>query len=238
MREKDEESKNDDDLKQNILNFAQNNLRWFKRSELDELFPDESVYALRQSLFSLIEDGELHYRGEKRTMEYASILLEDTEEEEVVDTELTKLILAYIEEVGVVTVPQLIEKFNVARSYIVTSLRELEEEEQIYHEGIKKSSRYVHMNYTPPKPEVKDKVKVTDNEKAKILPKSIDRLSELLLVNNAVYVTYINESKKYELRTVNGVFGGARVLFAHEDPALVVDQLSIMMKGVELESVK
>ena len=155
---------------------------------------------------------------------------EDENGEEKADPELSKNILAHIESVGVVTIPQLIEKFSVARTHIVRCLRELEEQEQIYHEGMKKTSRYIHKDHTEVKNEDKPKAAKTNDPETLVAAKAIDRLSSLLLVNSAVYITFINASKKYELRCVNGEHHGATKLFASENADAVINELMKYIK--------
>ena len=235
------EEETSNDLKDEILKFAKTNLRWFKRSELDDII-DSSPYELRQALYSLMDDGEIQMRGERRTTEYAycevldgaeSITEEEEDQEIPADPELTRKILEHIIKVGVVTIPQLVLQLNETRANIKQSLKALENQEEIYHEGIKKSSKYIHKNITPTKADVI--VKENRDEKEVIKEKAIDELSALLLRNSAVYVMYSNSSSKYELRCTNPIQGGPRIIFASEDPESVLNKLMSMTKGVEVE---
>lgn len=233
-----------DNLKAQILEFAQKNLRWFKRSELDELF-STTAYEIRQALYALMDDGEIQMRGEKRSTEYAYCEVEDTSDEEEetgevkANPELKQTVLEHIKKVGIATIPQLMEKFSTSRIAIVASLRELEEEEHIYHEGIKKTSKYIHKDVDVSKVETIVK-EIREERKEPEVEKAIDKLSSLLLISSAVYVMFITSTKKYELRSFNTLQGGATVLFSSEDPMEVLQELFNLTKatkGVEHEHV-
>ena len=229
-----------DSLKEEVLKFAQENLRWFKRSELDKILEENSAYEIRQALFSLMDDGEIQMRGEKRSTEYAYYEVldaEEGEEEEVeikADPVLKEKLLDHIKTAGVITVPDLIKKFELARNVIMIVLRELEDEEEIYHEGIKKTSRYIHKDTPTSKVDVI--LKENKDEKKEFVDKSIDKLSTYLATSN-VYIIFINSSKKYELRQLNCMSGSVNILFADEDSNKVAQELFELTKGVEVEPV-
>ena len=240
LPEEEEQDEQPSELKELILKFAKANPRWFKRSELDDII-DASAYEIRNALYDLMSDGEIQMRGERRSTEYAYAEVVDEEEiadeggEHKADPELKKIVFAHFEEVGVLTIPLLIEKFSVPRIKMVEVLRELEVEEQIYHEGIKKTSRYIHKDVTEDKVIKIIKEQKNEKEEGKIFDKPIDRLSTLFLVNSTVYITYVNSSKKYELRAIGKNYSGGKTLFAHENPEEVIAELFSLTKGVDVE---
>jgi predicted transcriptional regulator len=227
------------ELRSKILDFAKSNARWFKRSELDDLF-EASAYEIRQTLYGLMDDGEIQMRGERRSTEYAYCevtdeIPENEDEETKADQELKLKVLELINELKVVTVPQLIEKLNKARSDIVLALRELEENGEIYHEGIKKSSRYIHKDVPVTKADTIIKEIREEKKEEKLLEKPINELSALLRVNSAVYIIFINNTQMYELRTVNILAGGTKTLLASKNAEEVTEHLFTLTKGVAVE---
>ena len=245
LPDKEEEIEEANDLKSLILEFAKTNLRWFKRAEIDELIPDVNSYEIRKTLYELMDDGDIQMRGEKRATEYAYYEVVTTDEseevEKIANPNLKNNILDYIKTIGIVTVPQLITKFEVARSEIILALQELEEDEEIYHEGIKKSSRYLHKDVTETKAITILKEQREEKKELPTQDAAIDQLSSLLIMYSAVYITFINESMKYELRCVSALKGGVKVLFASENADEVIQHmfdLTNITKGVELELVK
>ena len=228
------------ELSSKILDFAKSNLRWFKRSELDNLF-EVTPYEIRQALYSLMDDGEIQIRGEKRSTEYAYCEVLDTVEEieegEVkADPVLKNKIFTLITEARVVTIPQLIEKFDSARTSIVLALRELEEAGEIYHEGVKKTSRYIHKDVPVTAADTITKEIREEKKVEKVIFQPIDELSKLLHYSSAVYITFINEKLRYELRSVNALQGGVTILAASENPEEVCERLFELTKGVAVES--
>jgi transcription initiation factor IIE alpha subunit len=229
------------ELTAKILDFAKRNMRWFKRSELDNLF-EASAYDVRQALYSLMDDGEIQMRGEKRSTEYAYCEVIDTvneteeEGERKADPVLKQNILAHIEASRIVTIPQLIEKFDTARPNIVLALRELEEEGEIYHEGIKKTSKYIHKNVSPSAAEsIAKEIREEKKDEERAIEKPIDELSSLLRCNSAVYIIFIDGTQKYELRCVNALQGVTKTLFSSANAAEVCEQMFELTKGVAVE---
>ena len=238
----DEEPVNEEinmELRGKILDFAKINLRWFKRSELDDMF-EASAYEVRQTLYGLMDDGEIQMRGERRSTEYAYCEVEDgssenEEEEANANPILKQKVLTLINELKVVTVPQLIEKLSDTRPNIVLALRELEEAGEIYHEGIKKSSRYIHKDVPVNKADTIVKEIREEKKEEKILTKPLDELQALLRVNSAVYIIFINDTQLYELRCVNALEGGTKTLFSSINAEEVIVQLFTLTKGVTVE---
>lgn len=236
----EEEEEIDQELTAKILDFAKTNMRWFKRSELDSLF-EATAYDVRQALYGLMDDGEIQMRGEKRSTEYAYCEVIDTEEtteegEQKADPVLKQNILAHIEATRIVTIPQLIEKFDTARPNIVLALRELEEEGEIYHEGIKKTSKYIHKNVPPSATEsIAKEIREEKKDEERVIEKPVDELSSLLRRNSAVYIIFIDQTQKYELRCVNALDGGAKTLFSSTDAGEVCEQMFELTKGVAVE---
>lgn len=235
-----EEEEIDQELTAKILDFAKLNMRWFKRSELDNLF-EASAYDVRQALYGLMDDGEIQMRGEKRSTEYAYCEVIDTvdeteEGEQKADPVLKQNVLAHIEASRIVTIPQLIEKFDTARPNIVLALRELEEEGEIYHEGIKKTSKYIHKNVpTSAAESIAKEIREEKKDEERAIKKPVDELSSLLRCNSAVYIIFIDGTQKYELRCVNTLQGGTKTLFSSADAAEVCEQMFELTKGVAVE---
>jgi hypothetical protein len=232
-----EEEEIDQELTAKILDFAKLNMRWFKRSELDNLF-EASAYDVRQALYGLMDDGEIQMRGEKRSTEYAYCEVIDTvdeteEGEQKADPVLKQNVLAHIEASRIVTIPQLIEKFDTARPNIVLALRELEEEGEIYHEGIKKTSKYIHKNVpTSAAESIAKEIREEKKDEERAIKKPVDELSSLLRCNSAVYIIFIDGTQKYELRCVNTLQGGTKTLFSSADAAEVCEQMLKLTKEI------
>lgn len=230
------------ELNTKILDFAKANPRWFKRSELDSIL-DASPYEIRQALYGLMDDGEIQIRGERRSTEYAYFEVmsiedeETTEDEAKADTILKQNVLEFIATSKVVTVPQLIEKFNTARTDIVLALRELEEEGEIYHEGVKKTSRYIHKDVPVSKADTITKEVREEKKEERLSFQPIDELSKLLHFNSAVYIIFINDTQKYELRTVNALQGGVKVITTSENAEEVCEKMFELTKGAIVEPV-
>jgi hypothetical protein len=229
------------ELRSKILDFAKANARWFKRSELDDMF-EASAYEVRQTLYGLMDDGEIQMRGERRSTEYAYCEVvdeapQDEDEEIKADPIIKQNVLALINELKVVTIPQLIEKLNEARPNIALALRELEEAGEIYHEGVKKSSRYIHKDVPINKADTIVKEIREEKKEEKLLEKPIDELSALLRVNSAVYIIFINDTRMYELRTVNILAGGTKTLLASKNAEEVCEKMLQLTKGVIVEPI-
>ena len=58
----------------------------------------------------------------------------------------------------------------------------------------------------------------------------------MLHYSSAVYITFINEKLRYELRSVNALQGGVTILAASENPEEVCERLFELTKGVAVES--
>ena len=203
---------------------------------------EASAYEIRQALYGLMDDGEIQMRGERRSTEYAYNEVVDTEEtveegEVKADPILKQNILAHITSARVVTIPQLIEKFDIARANIVLALRELEEEGEIYHEGVKKTSKYIHKDVPPSVADNIVKEIREEKKEERLVEKPIDELSALLRSNSAVYITFINETQRYELRAVSALQGGTKTLAFSNDAEEVCERMFDLTKGVVHESV-
>lgn len=133
---------NDDssELKVRILELATKQTGWFARTDLN--IEKESVPTVLQAIKQLIEEKKLESQGSMRWTRYR-IVSEESEEDNS-SNDLRSDILDFIKKHKVVTIPMITEELEVPRYDIVEALKKLCEEEEIYHEGVKKASKYIY----------------------------------------------------------------------------------------------
>lgn len=186
-------------LKDVILENAKKfNGNWFKRPDL--VINDAPIPSVIESLKDLIAEGKIDVRGAKRWTEYKlsgsdNVTAKDVENTGIVAQSTDKAkesILNFIKEKRIVTIPMLIDKLEIQRYVVVKVLDELVEQEEIWHEGIKKSSKYIYktVNVT----EIDDIVNQLQEEKSIVT--SIDELSSFLHSDDNTVVTIGNNTKQ------------------------------------------
>jgi hypothetical protein len=178
---------------------------YFKRSELglEEKYPIHVVIA---SMKQLIEDGELEVQGIRRWTEYRyskgteKPVTQDKPTEKNIDGNFEEKLLNYIIKAKVVTIPMLVEHFDMQRYNIIPALDSLVEKEEIYHEGNKRSSKYIHKDvpYTQVEKIVDE---LTEDRK---ITAQIDALSEFLYADEFSSVGIgLNREDKFELKFIH-----------------------------------
>jgi hypothetical protein len=177
---------------------------YFKRSELglEEKYP---IHVIIASIKQLIEDGELEVQGVRRWTEYRyskgikKTIAQDKPVEKI-DENFEKKLLEYIIKSKVVTIPILIDHFNVQRHNLIPVLDSLIEKEEIYHEGNKRSSKYIHKDV--PYNQVEEIIDEL-REDRKIIAQ-IDSLSEFLYADEISSVSIgLNRDNKFELKFIH-----------------------------------
>jgi (2Fe-2S) ferredoxin len=137
------------DLKQRILDLSSKFTGWFSRTDLK--IEDVSIPVVLSAIKELVQEKKLDIQGELRWTKYRFVTDETEEEEEEEEEEedlssssLYSDILDFIKKHKVVTIPMIIEELGVQRHNVVEVLGKLCEDEEIYHEGIKKASKYIY----------------------------------------------------------------------------------------------
>jgi len=132
------------DLKTRILELAKKQSGWFARTDLG--IDDVSIPAILTIIKELIEEKQLESQGALRWTKYRIFNAEAIaeEDEEVTSSDIYSDILDFIKKRKVVTIPMIIDELEFSRVDIVNVLSRLEDQEEIYHEGIKKSSKYIY----------------------------------------------------------------------------------------------
>lgn len=181
------------------------NGRFFKRSELG-LEEKYAIHIVIASMKQLIEEGELEVQGIRRWTEYRyskgteKPVTTDKPIEKVIDENFEGKLLAYILKNKVVTIPMLIEHFDTQRYNIIPVLDVLIEKEEIYHEGNKRSSKYIHKDV--PYSQV-EKIVTELTEDRKIVAQ-IDALSEFLYADEFSSVGIgLNREDKFEIKFIH-----------------------------------
>lgn len=183
-------------LKQRILETASKQQGWFSRPALG--IEDVSIPTLLEAIRELIEEGKLQSQGERRWTQYALPNVAKNITEEIKTNENTyELILDFIKKHKVVTIPILINELEIQRTDIIPILNKLCEEEEIWHEGIKKSSKYIYKDINL---DEMDKYLAKLNEERK-LDQRIDELSQFLINDNACsMIVGANKNGDFEIK--------------------------------------
>ena len=190
-------------LKELIINSVKTfGKRWFKRPEIKiNGFTDLEILKMVKNL---ADSNIVLTRGSLRWTEYSfndgSVLeepLEKKNQETPLDEELKDKILDFIKEIGVVTIPMIMEKFDTERFNIVKVLESLCEEEEIWHEGVKRSSKYIHKSV-----QVEHVEKILSTNREDILDKKNEITDELskALCGAKIHTFFNSETNKYELK--------------------------------------
>lgn len=183
-QEADQPKSNNSDLKQRILDLAGQQNGWFSRTDLK--IDDVSVPVVLATIKQLIEEQKLETEGALRWTTYR--LIGNTNNQKInkpSGDQLSKDILEFIKRKKVVTVPMIIEELAVPRYDIMDVLHRLCEEEEIYHEGVKKSSKYIYKTVS-----INEVDSLTSqlNEERK-LDQRIDELSNFLISDESTAVS-------------------------------------------------
>lgn len=186
------------DIKNKILQYQNRLTDWFKRADLNiEAQPIEILKTLKE----LESDGLITIRGAARWTEYRFGKRDARKEIAVTTTQgddnLKSTILSFIKNKKVVTMPMLIEELELQRYKILPVLQQLEQEEEIRHEGVKKSSKYIYKTVSCK--EVEEIVSKL-HEEAKV-EECIDELSEFLCSDDATCISVgISKSETLEIK--------------------------------------
>jgi (2Fe-2S) ferredoxin len=131
------------DLKQRILDLSSKFTGWFSRTDLK--IEDVSIPVVLSAIKELVQEEKLDIQGELRWTKYRLVTDEtEKQEEDLSSSSLYSDILDFIKKHKVVTIPMIIEELGVQRYNVVEVLGKLCEDEEIYHEGIKKASKYIY----------------------------------------------------------------------------------------------
>lgn len=151
---KEEETKiksneSSDDNETLIFNYFINNKKWITKKEVaDALKLDEVI--VKNTIRKLVDDYAVSMRGSFRWAEYCHADYEEDLEDELgegeASSELEEKISTYFRTNLAANVPQLMEHFDVSRFEITKVLKNLIEQEFIYKDGVKKSTKYILMN--------------------------------------------------------------------------------------------
>lgn len=175
------------------------NGNWFKRPDL--VINDAPIPSVIESLKDLIAEGKIDVRGAKRWTEYRiscsdnnKVITEDDDHKDIPQSsnEAKENILNFIKEKRIVTIPMLIDKLEIQRYVIVKVLDELVEQEEIWHEGIKKSSKYIYKTVNAS--EIDEIVNQLQEDKSIVT--SIDELSSFLHSDDNTVITIGNNTKQ------------------------------------------
>lgn len=201
-----EEEKNNSSLRERILKNAKED--WFTRPQLN--IEDVSIPIVLKVINELVLEGKLDIRGSRRWTEYKLINIHsnqtsttETEKNKTIKEEksenIKNNILEYIKNNKVATIPMIIEEFELQRYVIVPILEELCKEEVIYHEGIKKSSKYIY--HTVNSTEVEKIVHKLNEDRR--LDQQIDALSEFLIYEETAAISIgLNADEKLEFKFI------------------------------------
>ena len=197
----EETDQNNSEVKTKVLASIKKVTGWFKRPQLeglDEYYPQQIIGALKE----LVEDGICETQGSFRWTEYrlknsnASILEPPPKPSNGKVLEAKEIVLAFIKEQKVTTVPIIIDRLKLARYVVVQALEQLEDEEEIYHEGIKRSSKYIHKDVSTS--EVED-ISDTLREQRRI-SSIVDELSAFMENHECGAVSCTNRGDCYSIR--------------------------------------
>lgn len=191
------------DLKQRILDLASKQTGWFSRTDLN--IENVSIPIVLAAIKELIQEEKLDTQGELRWTKYRLVTDQtEQEEKELTSSGLYSDILDFIKKRKVVTVPMIIEELEIPRYDIIEVLNRLCEEEEIYHEGIKKSSKYIYKTVQSHELEsITDKLK-----EERRVEQRIDELSRFLICDEEYTAVSIglNEDEILQVKFLrNGV---------------------------------
>jgi len=158
--------------------------KWFKRTDLD--LKDYSVPTVINTLKELIDLGKIEKRGELRWTEY--FLLESVKPVEVqkeIKNDLKIAILNFIKKSKIVTIPMIVEELELQRYQVLPIIEVLVNEEEIWHEGLGRGSKYIYKDVDQSEIE-----RITDelNKERKINQK-VDQLSDFLFSDEVAAVS-------------------------------------------------
>ena len=194
LKEKNEEvsstsNTSNSDLKQRILDLAEKFPGWWARTELG--IDDVSIPNILFSIKELIEEKKVESQGSLRWTKYRLIGKGDSESEEVkeikndIPSDNYTDILDLIKKRKIVTIPMVIEELELSRTEIIDVLNKLCNEEEIYHEGIRKSSKYIYKTVSCN--EVESIMEELSKERR--IEERIDELSNFLISDEATAIS-------------------------------------------------
>jgi len=158
--------------------------KWFKRTDLD--LKDYSVPTVINTLKELIDLGKIEKRGELRWTEY--FLLENVKPVEVqkeIKNDLKIAILNFVKKSKVVTIPMIVDALELQRYQVVPIIEVLVEEEEIWHEGLGRGSKYIYKDVDQSEIE-----RITDElGKERKINQKVDQLSDFLFSDEIAAVS-------------------------------------------------
>jgi hypothetical protein len=189
------------DLKQRILDLSEKFPGWWARTELG--IDDVSVPNILSSIKELIEEKKVESQGSLRWTKYRLVGKGDSESEEVKesknDTPSNNYsdILDFIKKRKVVTIPMIIDVLN-----------KLCNEEEIYHEGIRKSSKYIYKTVSCNEVE---SIMIELNKERRI-EERIDELSNFLISDEATAISIgLNKDDVFQIKFIkNGTISNLK----------------------------
>lgn len=189
-------------IKDIVLNKVKLINGWFKTVDLN-LTEKYGHITVLNTLHELNKNGLVIIRGAKRWTEYRFNNGQPDPDEpketpikkEKIDPEIPKenqqpsqrqdlkdKILNFIKKNKVVTIPMLIDELNEHRYIIMPYVTKLEQEEEIYHEGHKRSSKYIYKDVSCSEVEEITRQLLEDKK----IDQQIDMLSHTLCSNESV----------------------------------------------------
>lgn len=171
---------------------------WFARPQIqiENVYPAQIIEALKK----LEEAGKIEIQGKLRWTQYR--VIDPNRIEEKVEKPVSSAkdqVLEFIKKNKVTTVPILIDKLELQRYAVVAALKELEEEEEIYHDGIKKSSKYIHKDVDYSEVEKL----VSELCEQRLIPTVIDELSAFLEGHQNCAISMLQRGEKFVIRFIN-----------------------------------
>jgi predicted transcriptional regulator len=189
------------DLKQRILDLSEKFPGWWARTELG--IDDVSVPNILSSIKELIEEKKVESQGSLRWTKYRLVGKGDSESEEVKesknDTPSNNYsdILDFIKKRKIVTIPMVVEELELSRSDIIDVLNKLCNEEEIYHEGIRKSSKYIYKTVSCNEVESI----MAELTKERRIEERIDELSNFLISDEATAISIgLNKDDIFQIK--------------------------------------
>lgn len=198
---------NDVNLKESITSQALQFNRWFKRTELE--CGELSIPTILTTIKELLAEGILVTQGSMRWTEYkhknvseANALVSDTSTSNTrrsTDATLKPDILKFIKDNKVATIPMISDKFNLQRYMIIPIINQLVEEEEIWHEGLGRASKYIHKD--TPYSEVEKTVQGLIIQRK--IDQEVDDLSDFLCSDEVTCVSIgFNKDDVFEVKSI------------------------------------
>lgn len=218
------------DLKQRVLDQIQKQAGWFARTDLG--IEDATVPAVLNIIKELIDENILESQGSLRWTKYRlanpNEPREDEDEVDVTSSSYTD-ILDLIKKRKVVTIPMIIEELELSRTEIMPILAKLCEDEEIYHEGIKKSSKYIYKTISTN--EVESIMEQLNRERK--VEERIDELSTFLISDEAAAISIgLNTKEVFEIKfLINGTINKMKEFDNVDDGLKYMFSLTEMKNG-------